>query len=116
MDIIYLKDLRIDTIIGIYAWEQAITQIISIDIEVSIDIKAAAASDDIEHTLNYASLAQHLTQFIGSRRFKLLETLAQQTADFLHQTFNMSWLRLKINKIGAVPGAKEVGIIIERHF
>lgn len=116
MDIIYLKDFRIETIIGIYAWEQAIAQRLSLDIEVGTDINAAAISDDIADTLDYASLADSLNQFISSQQFKLLETLAQQTADFLHQKFNITWLRLKINKLGAVPNAKEVGVVIERSY
>ena len=116
MDIIYLKDLRIDTVIGIYAWEQAITQKISLDIEVGIDINSAAASDDIADTLNYALLADSLNQFISAKSFRLLETLAYQTAEFLQQRFKISWLRLKINKLGAVPNAKEVGVIIERRY
>lgn len=116
MDIIYLKDLRIDTVIGIYAWEQAIRQKISLDIEVGIDINRAAASDDIADTLNYALLADSLNQFVSTKSFRLLETLAHQTAVFLQQRFNVSWLRLKIHKMGAVPNAKEVGVIIERHY
>lgn len=116
MDIIYINDLRIDTTIGVYAWEQAITQKLSIDIEIAANFSAAADSDDIADTLNYAALAASLEQFIGSQKFKLLETLAQATANFIQQQFNPAWLRLKINKSGAVPNARQVGVIIERNF
>ncbi len=116
MDIIYLKDFRVDTVIGIYAWEQAIRQTISVDIEVGTSILAAASSDNITDTLNYATLATSLSEFINAQQCALLETLAQRIADFLQQHFAISWLRLKLNKIGAVPNAKEVGVIIERSY
>lgn len=116
MDIIFLKELRIDTVVGIYPWEAKIKQTVIVDIEAGVDIRAAAASCDIADTLNYAALAEELTNFIGSQHFKLLETMAQQAADYVHQQFKVNWLRLKINKAGAVLNATEVGVIIERRF
>ena len=60
MDIIYLRDLRIDTIIGIYDWERRMKQTIIIDLEMGTDIRRAANSDNIEDTLNYKAVAKRL--------------------------------------------------------
>ncbi|CAM4459333.1 MAG: Dihydroneopterin aldolase [Legionellaceae bacterium] len=116
MDIIYLKDFCIKTKVGIYAWEQAITQLISLDIEIGAEINVAAETDNITDTLNYASLAESLHLFITTNTFKLIETLAIQVADYIHEQFKVSWIKLKVNKIGAIPNAKEVGVIIERQY
>lgn len=114
MDIIYLKDLRIDTIIGIYDWERHIRQTVILDIEMGADVSAAARSDDITDTLNYKAVAKRIIGHVEQSECKLIETLAESVADILLQEFQVPWLRLSINKQGAVRGVRDVGVIIER--
>jgi 7,8-dihydroneopterin aldolase/epimerase/oxygenase len=114
MDIIYLKDLRIDTIIGIYDWERRTRQTIILDIEIAANISKAARSDAIEDTLNYKAVAKRLISFVESSEFHLVETLAEHIAEILLNEFNIPWLRLSVNKQGAVRGVRDVGVIIER--
>ncbi|MDZ7734705.1 MAG: dihydroneopterin aldolase [Gammaproteobacteria bacterium] len=114
MDIIYLNDLRIDTIIGIYDWERRVKQTVIIDLEMGTDIRAAAKSDNIEDTLNYKAVAKRLFAFVGESEFELVETLAEKVAELILAEFNVPWLRLKVNKQGAVRGVRDVGVIIER--
>lgn len=114
MDIIYLKDLRIDTVIGIYDWERRTRQTVILDIEMAADISTAAASDNIEDTLNYKAVAKRLIGFVESSEFQLVETLAERIADIVLEEFNVPWLRLSVNKQGAVRGVRDVGVIIER--
>lgn len=113
-DIVYLRDLRIDTVIGIYDWERRIRQTVVIDLEMSTDIAAAAASDDIADALNYKSVAKRLIQFVGESEFQLVETLAERCAEIIRNEYDVRWLRLTLNKKGAVRGASDVGVIIER--
>jgi len=113
-DIIYLHDLKIETIIGIFDWERRVKQTISIDLDMSADIKKAAASDSIEDTLNYKAVAKRLIDFVGRSEFQLVETLAENITDIILNEFGVAWVRLRINKTGAVRGAKDVGVIIER--
>jgi len=113
-DIIYLKDLRIDTIIGIFDWERRVKQTISLDIEMATDIRPAAVSDNIKDTLDYKSVAKRLIEFVSESDFQLVETLAERCADILLSEFNIPWVRLKLNKTGAIRGARDVGILIER--
>jgi 7,8-dihydroneopterin aldolase/epimerase/oxygenase len=114
MDIIFLRDLQIDTVIGIYDWERNIKQTVSLDLEMASDIRRAAASDVIEDTLNYKAVAKRLIGFVEASEFQLVETLAERIAEIVLTEFQVPWLRLTLNKGGAVRGAKGVGVIIER--
>ena len=114
MDIIFLRDLRIETVIGIFEWERRIRQTISFDLEMATDIRRAAASDSIEDTLNYKAVAKRLIDYVGNSDFQLVETLAERVAEIVMQEFGVPWLRLTVNKTGAVRGARDVGVIIER--
>ncbi len=114
MDIIYINDLRIETIIRNYGWERKTKQIVVLDIEMGTDIKKASASDDVEDTLNYKSVAERLFEFVGGSEFELVETLAEKISDILLSEFKVPWLRLKLNKQGALRGVRDVGVIIER--
>ncbi|WPL16923.1 Dihydroneopterin aldolase [Thiorhodovibrio winogradskyi] len=114
MDTVFLTGLRIETTIGIYEWEKAIRQPVILDIEMAADLAAAAASDRIEHALNYKAVAKRLKEFVGEARFELVETLAEACASLIRVEFGVPWVRLRLNKIGAVTDAEGVGVIIER--
>jgi 7,8-dihydroneopterin aldolase/epimerase/oxygenase len=114
MDIIFLRDLRIETVIGIYDWERRIKQTVSLDLEMGADIRKAAASDHIDDTLNYKAVAKRLIEFVGASEYQLVETLAERIAELVLGEFQVPWLRLTVNKTGAVRGARDVGIVIER--
>lgn len=114
MDIIYLHDLRIDTVIGVFDWERRIRQTVILDLDMAADIHQAAASDDLADTLNYKAVAKRLIEFVGRSEFQLVETLAEKVAELVLEEFAVSWLRLRVNKQGAVRGARDVGVIIER--
>jgi dihydroneopterin aldolase len=114
MDIIYLSDLRINAIIGINEWEQRIRQTVNIDLEMATDIRKAAASDAIQDTLNYRAVAKRVISFVEDSRFKLVETLAERIADLLLDEFEVPWVKVVLNKPGAIRGSKGVGVVIER--
>ena len=114
MDIIYLNDLRIDTVIGVYDWERRTKQTIVFDLEMATDIKKAANSDNLKDTLNYKAVAKRLFSFVGDSEFELVEALAERVAELIMQEFNVPWIRLRLNKKGAVRGVRDVGVIIER--
>ena len=114
MDIIFIGDLRIDTVVGIYDWERKIRQTIVLDIEMATDIRASAESDDIKDTLNYKAVAKRLIAFVQGSEFQLVETLVEHCARIIREEFKVPWVRIKLNKTGAVRGARDVGVIIER--
>jgi len=114
MDLIYIRDLRIETIIGIFDWERETRQTVAIDLEMATNIAAAAASDDIADTLDYKAVSKRLINFVGESSYQLVETLAETIANILQQEFAVPWVRVTINKPGALRGATDVGVIIER--
>ncbi|MCY4357735.1 MAG: dihydroneopterin aldolase [Gammaproteobacteria bacterium] len=114
MDIVYIKELEVSTIIGIYDWERKEQQTVSLDLEMGANIRMAAAADNIEKTLNYKAVAKRLIEFIESSEFFLVETLAEKTANIVLSEFDVPWLRLRLGKPGAVTGSRDVGVIIER--
>ena len=114
MDIIFLNDLRVDTVIGIYEWERRVKQTVVFDFEMGTDIRKAAASDTIDDTLNYKAVAKRVIEFVEASEFQLVETLAERVAQLILTEFAVPWLQLKLNKVGAVRYARDVGVIIER--
>ena len=113
-DTIFLTDLRIETIVGIWEWERKIRQTVSIDLEMGADIRRAAASDDIEDTLNYKKVAKRVQQFVGESAFQLVETMAEQIAGIVLAEFDVPWVQVRVDKPGAIRGARDVGVIIRR--
>jgi 7,8-dihydroneopterin aldolase/epimerase/oxygenase len=114
MDIVYIRDLRIDTLIGIYDWERQVKQTVSLDVEMATDIRQAAATDDIQFALNYKAVSKRLIAYVENRNALLVETLAEEITQLIREEFNVPWLRLRVSKPGAVRGARDVGLVIER--
>lgn len=114
MDIVFINDLRIATVIGIYDWERRIRQTVCLDLEMGTDIRPAAESETIERAVNYQAIAERLTEFVGASEFQLIETLAERCAALVMEEFGVPWLRLRLTKPGAVKEARGVGVLIER--
>jgi dihydroneopterin aldolase len=113
-DRVFIEDLRIETVIGIFDWEREIKQAVSFDLEMAFDIGAAAQSDAIEDTLDYKAVAKRLIKFVERSEFQLVEKLAERCAEIVLNEFPVTQLRLKLSKPGAVRGSSAVGVIIER--
>ena len=114
MDKIFLTELKVDTIIGIWEWERRIRQTVVIDLEMSANIARAAATDDVADTLNYKSVAKRVRDFVADSSFNLVETLAEKIAAIIRDEFGVAWVMVRVNKPGAIRGSKDVGVVIER--
>ena len=114
MDIIFLQALEVETIIGIFDWERKIKQKVVFDIEMGADIQRAAATDHIDDTLDYKAVAKRMIQFVDDSEFQLVETLAEKVAGIVLDEFSVPWVKVTLNKVGAIRGARGVGIKIER--
>jgi 7,8-dihydroneopterin aldolase/epimerase/oxygenase len=114
MDKVYIKDLKVETIIGIFEWEREVKQIISVDIEMDFDNKKAARSDDIKDALDYKKVGKRVVAFIEGSKVKLVESLAEKVAKIILKEFPVSKLVLTLSKPGALRGSESVGISITR--
>ena len=114
MDVIYIRDLRLDTVIGAYEHERRQPQALQFDIEIGKPSIRACHSDRLEDTIDYAAVVRGIQEILASHRFYLLEPLAEQIADMILSRFDARWIRLEVTKAGIVPGARFVGVRIER--
>lgn len=113
-DRVFIENLTIETVIGIFDWERDIKQAVSLDLEMDYDIRPAAATDQIVDTLDYKAVAKRLIRFVEQSEFQLVETLAERCAEIVLAEFPVRRLKLKLSKPGAVRGSSAVGVIIER--
>ena len=114
MDIIYLKNLKVKTRIGIFDWEKQVDQIINVNIELGVDTKKASETDDIKYALNYKNISKKVINYIENNRFNLIEKLAEKLAEMILSEENVLLVKLTISKPGAIRGAEDVGITITR--
>ena len=113
-DRIFLHGLAVECIIGFIDWERRIKQKVLLDIDLPVDCRRAAASDSVADTVDYKRVAKRLLAFVGESEFQLVETLAHRAALLVLQEFELPWVRLSINKPGAIRGSRDVGVVVER--
>jgi dihydroneopterin aldolase len=114
MDIIFLRELKIETLIGVYEWEKRVPQTLQFDLEIALPTSRACLTDDIGDALNYADIVRHIQSVLATRHFNLLEALAEHIAEILLNDFNSPWVKVSVAKLNAIRGNKMVGICIER--
>ena len=114
MDRVFIEALEIECVIGIYDWERKIRQPVLFDIEMDFDNRVPAGSDAIEDTLDYKAVSKRLIDFVGNSSFGLVEALAESCCAIILDEFGVGHVRLKLSKVGAVRGARAVGVILDR--
>ena len=114
MDKVFIRDLKVDAVIGVYDWEKQVRQPLVFDLEMAWDIRMAAATDDLMHALNYQAVTEFIEQFVREQHFQLLESLLERLAAALRKEFGMPWLSIRVEKPAVVPQARAVGLYIER--
>ena len=113
-DVIFLRGLAIECTIGFLDWERQVKQTVVLDLEVPTDCARAAENDDVAHTVDYKTMAKRVISFVSESEFLLVETLAHRTAMLVLEEFGVEWVRLSVNKPGAIRGSRDVGVRIER--
>ena len=113
-DSIFLRELKVETIIGVWDWERKIRQTVSIDLEMGANIRRAAKTDSIDDTLNYKAVSKRVQQFVADSEFQLVETMAEKIAEVVLSEFELPWIQVRVSKPGAIRGAKDVGVQIHR--
>jgi 7,8-dihydroneopterin aldolase/epimerase/oxygenase len=114
LDKIFLTGLTIECIVGVWEWERQVKQAVVLDIEMATDIRKAASSDRLEDTIDYKKVSKRLLSFVGESQFQLVETLTERVAEIIVKEFHVPWVKVRLNKQGALRGAQDVGIVIER--
>ncbi|HXY76270.1 MAG TPA: dihydroneopterin aldolase [Steroidobacteraceae bacterium] len=113
-DRIFLHGLTTECVIGFIDWERRVKQTVVLDIELPVDCRRAARSDEVADTLDYKQVAKRVLAFIEATEFKLVETLAERVALLVLAEFPVEWVRIALNKPGAIRNSRDVGVVIER--
>jgi dihydroneopterin aldolase len=113
-DRIFLRGLTSECIIGFIDWERRVKQTVVVDLEIPVNCQQAALTDEVADTVDYKKVAKRILAFIEASEYKLVETLAQRLALTLLEEFGLEWVRLSINKPGAIRNSRDVGVTIER--
>jgi 7,8-dihydroneopterin aldolase/epimerase/oxygenase len=113
-DRIFLRGLTVECIIGFIDWERRVKQIVVIDLEIPVDCRTASRTDEVADTVDYKAVAKRVIAFVEASEFKLVETLGHRLAMLIIEEFSLPWVRLSINKPGAIRGSRDVGIVLER--
>lgn len=114
MDVIYIRNLRIDCVIGAFEWERRVRQTVALDLDLAADVARAAQTDRLEDTLDYKAISKRLVEYVSQSQFRLVETLAEKIADIVLHEYGVTWVRVRVNKKGALRHATDVGVVIER--
>ena len=114
MDTVFIRDLSMDAVIGVFGWERQVHQKITINLEMATDISKAAETDDLQYTLDYKAISQRIRALVDENQPNLVETLIELIATTIMTEFKITWLRISIAKPGAVRGSAAVGVTIER--
>lgn len=114
MDIIFVHELKVDTLIGIYPWERNVAQTIQFDLEIALPTSRACQTDNFEDTLDYALVVQRINETLSQKHFSLLEALAEHVAQSILTEFKSPWVKVSVAKLGTIRGVKKLGVCIER--
>lgn len=114
MDIVFLHEFKIDTVIGIYEWERELPQTIQLDLEIGLPHSRASQTDSVTDTIDYGLVVERIRATLAQRRFSLVEALAEHVAQLLLSEFGASWTKVSVTKLGLIRGVKRVGVTIER--
>lgn len=114
MDIIFLDELKVETLIGIYPWERNVAQTIQFDLEVALPTSRACQTDNFEDAMDYALIVERIKDILSQKQFSLLEGLAEHVAQVILAEFKSPWVKVSVAKLGTIRGVKKLGVCIER--
>ncbi len=114
MDIIFLREIRLDARIGIYKREKSITQTVELDLDIALPDDRVFKSGKVADTIDYAVVLDRIRAVLVEQHYGLVENLAEHLAQIVLDEFHAPWVRVSVAKIGAQPNARRVGVVIER--
>ena len=114
MDTIFISELRLDILIGVYDWERQVPQTVQFDLEIGIPGRRATHSDHLADTIDYAAVARRIEACVRENRFGLLERVAEHIAELIEREFGAPWVKVSVTKLSPLKNVRRLGVTIER--
>jgi dihydroneopterin aldolase len=114
MDMIFLSEVKVQTRLGVPAWERIVPQTIVLDLEIAMPHSDSCQTDEIDDTIDYGMVVARIRETLSERSFKLVEALAEHICQMVLNEFGAPWIKIKVAKPGILPGLKALGVVIER--
>ena len=114
MDSIFINDLRLDILVGVYDWETRVPQKVQFDLEIGLPGRTAGHTDRLADTIDYAAVVHRIEASLAREHFSLLEKLAEHIAELIMREFKSPWVKVSVTKIAALKNVKRLGVTIER--
>ncbi|WP_019519563.1 dihydroneopterin aldolase [Faucicola boevrei] len=113
-DVVFIKGLKVDAVIGVYEWEQKIAQPLIYDIEMYGSQQQASQTDNINDALNYKTVCERIAEVSLANKVALLERLAELVAQMILSEFATQKVSVTIHKPTAIKEADSVGVKVTR--
>jgi dihydroneopterin aldolase len=114
VDVIFISELRLEILVGVYDWEHKVPQKVQFDLEIGLPGSGAGSSDRLSDTIDYAVVVARIEQSLAGGRFGLLEKLAEHVAALIMREFGAPWVKVSVAKLAPLRNARKLGITIER--
>ena len=114
MDIIFISELRLEILIGVYDWERCVPQLAQFDLEIGIPPRRAAGSDRLDDTIDYAAVAARIEASLRENRFGLIERVAEHVAELIQREFGAPWVKVSVTKLAPLKNVRRLGVTVER--
>ncbi|URJ32245.1 dihydroneopterin aldolase [Blochmannia endosymbiont of Camponotus sp.] len=114
MDILFIERLTVMAYIGINDWEKNCLQKLIFDLQLSCNTEFFSDHQSIVSYIDYTHVNQVILNLVSQKHFYLIENVANLIANTLVEKFGVNWVRVKVNKPGAIHNAFNVGICVER--
>lgn len=114
MDIIFISELRLEILIGVYEWERRVPQLVQFDLEIGIPARRAAGSDRLGDTIDYAAVAARIEASLRENPFGLIERVAEHVAELIEREFGAPWVKVSVTKLAPLRNVKRLGVTVER--
>lgn len=114
MDFIHIRNLKLDTLVGVNPAERKQKRKVKINIQLGCDLRKAGVSDDLRDTVDYKTIENKVTAVITNNEFYLIERMAEVIAEICLETIGVEQVKVNVEKAGTLENAKSAMVQIER--
>lgn len=114
MDVIFLQEVKVQTVLGVPEWERMAPQTVVLDIELAMPHSRSCTTDEIDDTIDYGRIVARIRETLAEKSFRLVEALAETVAQLVMAEFGTPWVKVRVAKPGILAGVKQLGVTIER--